>query len=458
MHQPESITEKKNTPTIPHGPKGLSLFRSLPRLAKDPFGFCMNTMARGDGMVRLGFGPTSAYLVSHPDYVHHILIDNAANYIKGSIMDGIRMALGNGLFTAEGTHWRRQRRLMQPVFHAQQVEKMSTIVHEAVQKSQERWDRFAHDGKPLDMMTDATHINIHIVLKSLLGTTVDPDQSKKLLELTNAVFHGMTQRVWTFFVPSWVPTPGQAAYKQVVAELDKEIYEIISRRRHDKTNGDDLLGILLDVQDEETGERMTGQQIRDEVFTIFLAGYESTASAVTWASYLLSQHDKIAEQLFTEASEVLNDRVPTYADLKKLPYARQVLNETLRLYPAFPMYFRTSVEDDVVGEYTLRGGSTVIISPYATHRDPLYWDNPETFDPDRFSQDRFDSKARRAYYPFGKGQRICIGQDLSLATALIMLVTLVQKYKLSLAPGTKVTRRYAMTYQPHLSLVLSHRQ
>jgi cytochrome P450 len=436
------------TPIHPKGPKGFGLLSSLPRLAKDPFGYCMSEAAKGDGLVRLGSGPASAYLISHPDYVHHVLIDNPKNYIKGSIMDGIRYALGNGLFTAEGDHWKRQRKLMQPAFYPKQIEKIASIVNEEVQEAAQRWEKCITEQMPLDMLTDATQTNVQVVLKSLLGTSIDPEQSERLVELTNEVFQGMTKRVWTFFVPSWLPTPGKSAYRRAIAQLDQEIYSIIiQRRQSSEPKKDDLLSVLLDSKDEN-GQFMTDQQIRDEVFTIFLAGYESTASSVTWASYLLSQNSAIADRLYEEVNRVLKGRIPNYMDLMELKYARMVLNETLRLYPAFPMYFRTSVEDDIVGNYVIRGNSAVILSPYATHHDPRFWSDPEKFDPDRFSPERFDSTARRAYYPFGKGQRSCIGQDMSLATALIMIVAFVQKYEFSLVPNKNVNPRYAMTYQP----------
>ncbi|WP_255724633.1 cytochrome P450 [Shimazuella soli] len=258
----------------------------------------------------------------------------------------------------------------------------------------------------------------------------------------------MTKRVWTFFVPSWLPTPGKSAYRKAIAQLDQEIYSIIHQRRQSGESGkDDLLNVLLEAKDEN-GQSMTDKQIRDEVFTIFLAGYESTASSATWAAYLLSQNAIIADKVYEEVDRVLKGRMPEYMDLKELKYARMVLNETLRLYPAFPMYFRTSVEEDTVGNYVIRGNSAVILSPFATHHDSRFWSDPEKFDPDRFLPERFDHTARKAYYPFGKGQRICIGQDMSLATALIMIVAFVQKYEFSLVPNKNISPRYAMTYQP----------
>ncbi|MCO6007619.1 cytochrome P450 [Actinoallomurus purpureus] len=434
----------------------------LVALAKDPFGFCMRAAREGDGLVRLGAGPVRAYLVSHPDYVRHILVGNAANYVKGSIMDGIRLALGNGLFTSDGDFWRRQRRLMQPAFHTRQIQRMAETVAETVRASMASWAPAVANGTPVDMLRESIRMNITIILETLFGTTVDEERSARLLDLTDQVFAGMTRRVWTFFVPSWLPTPGAAAYRRSIEALDQEIHALIAARRAALADGDaweDLLSALIQAEDPETGERMSDRQLRDEIFTMFLAGYESTAGGVTWAWHLLSQHPEAAARLREEVDRVLGGRPPAYEDLPALTYTRRVVDETFRLYPAFPMYFRGSVEDDVVGPYAIPGGANIIISPYATHHDPRHWDDPETFDPDRFAPERYDSRAREAYYPFGKGQRMCIGEPMSLTIAQLLIATIAQAYDVRTAPGVQVTGRYAMTYQPKngLPVILTRR-
>ncbi|WP_433182115.1 cytochrome P450 [Actinoallomurus sp. CA-150999] len=435
---------------------------SLVALAKDPFGYCMKAAQQGDGLVRLGAGPVRAYLVSHPDYVRHILVGNAANYIKGSIMDGIRLALGNGLFTSDGDFWRRQRRLMQPAFHNRRIQRMAETVVEATDASMASWAPAVANGTPIDILRESVQINITIILKTLFGTDIDDKRSTRLHDLTDQVFAGMTRRVWTFFVPSWLPTPGASAYGRAIEALDQEIYALIAARRAALADGDageDLLSALIQAEDAETGERMSDRQLRDEVFTIFIAGYESTATGVAWAWHLLTGHPEAAARLREEVDRVLDGRRPGYDDLAELTYTRQVVSETFRLYPAFPMYFRGSVEDDVVGPYAIPGGANIIISPYATHHDPRHWDDPETFDPDRFTPERYDARARDAYYPFGKGQRMCIGEPMSLTIAQLLIATIAQAYEVRAVPGAQVTGRYAMTYQPKngLPVVLTPR-
>lgn len=432
--------------------KGLPVLGVLPYLPRDPFGFCMKAAADGEGLVRLDVGPVKAYVVSHPDYVRHILVSNSQNYIKGKIMDGIRFALGNGLFTSDGDFWRRQRRLMQPAFHAKRIEWMFGIIDEVISTGMRGWTPTIDSGDPVDILVESTQLNIKIVLRSLFGATADDEQTERLLVLTNQVFRGMTERVWTFFLPRWIPTPGASGYRRAVAALDAEIYSIIAARRASSVEHGDLLDLLLSVEDEDTGERMSDQQLRDEIFTIFIAGYESTSSGITWACHLLSRHPEIFARLQEEVDGV--DREPDFRVLGELPYLKMVVNETFRLYPAFPMYFRSSVESDQVGPYSLPGGAQIIVSPYATHHDPRYWDDPEVFDPERFSAERFDARARNAYYPFGRGQRMCIGEPMSMAIVQLFLLRFARDFAISEVPDTEIRPHYAMTYQPKDGLPL----
>lgn len=450
------------TPVAVPGPKGLPLIGALPGLVRDPFGFCMKAAAESDGLVRLAVGPKAVYLASHPDYVRHILVDNSANYIKGSMMDGIRLALGNGLFTSDGDFWKRQRRLMQPAFHPRGMRQMAQTIEQVVHAGIRRWEPASDRGEPIDVLEESIHLNIEIIVAALLGSAVDAERSARLLELTDLVFRGMTKRVWTFFLPPWMPAPGAAAYRRAIAALDEEIYDLIAVRRSEPgiEQQGDLLAMLLSAKDAETGEQMSDRQLRDEIFTLFVAGYESTATGVAWTCHLLCRNPEINGRLSAELDRVLSGRSPAYEDLPKLTYTQMVVNEALRHYPAFPMYFRSATETDVVGPYTIPAGADIVVSPYATHHDPRYWDDPEAFDPDRFLPERFGAEARRAYYPFGVGQRRCIGEPMALASTQLLLAALVQTYEISLAPGTVVKPRYAMTYHPKdgLPLILKRRQ
>jgi cytochrome P450 len=434
------------------------LLGALPHLVRDPFAFCMRAAAEGGGLVRVDAGPVRAYLVSHPEYVRHVLVDNAGNYIKGSMMDGIRLAMGNGLFVADGASWRRQRRLMQPAFHARQIGRMSAVIQRAVAESAARWAAAADRGESIDLLAEMIHVNIRIVVGALFGATMDERRSARLLELTDRVFRGMAARVWTFFVPPWLPTPGARAYRRSIEELEREVYAVIAERRAAGAGHDDLLDALLAVRDEATGEAMVDRGLRDEILTLFLAGNDSTATGVTWTWHLLTRHPDVVARLHEEVDGAFGGAVPELADLANLPYTKAVVSEGLRLYPPFPMYFRESVAADALGQYRLPAGANVVVSPYATHHDPRYWDDPETFDPDRFRPDRFDARARSAYYPFGMGQRMCIGESMSLAIAHTLVAALAKGFEV--APvRARVGHRYAMSLQPRdgLAVRLSRR-
>jgi cytochrome P450 len=423
------------------------LLGALPYLVRDPFGFCMRAAAEGDGLVRLDAGPVRAYLVSHPEYVRHVLVRNAGNYVKGKMMDGIRLAMGNGLFVSDGDFWRRQRRLMQPAFHVRQIGRMSAAIGETVAGGLERWTAAAGRGEPIDLLAETIHANIQIVVGALFGATADERRSARILELTDRVFRGMAERVWAFFLPPWVPTPGARAYRRSIEELEREVYAIIAERRAAGVEQEDLLGALLAVRDSDTGETMSDRQLRDEIFTLFLAGNESTATAVTWIWHLLTRHPDVVDRLRAEVDGAFAGPVPQLAELADLPYTKRVVSEGLRLYPTFPMYFRESVAADTIGPYHLPAGANVVVSPYATHHDPRHWADPERFDPDRFLPERFDAAARAAYYPFGKGQRMCIGEPMSLAIAHTLVAALARRFEV--APvGADVGHRYAMSLQP----------
>ncbi len=430
---------------------------ALPYLPKDPLGFCLKAALDGEGLVRLDVGPMKVYVVSHPDYMRHILVTNAGNYNKGSIMDGIRVALGNGLFTSDGELWRRQRRLMQPAFHQRHIAHMGETIAEELAGAIQRWAPAIDSGTPIDILEESIQLNIRITLRTLFGATTDSSEAARLRRTTDAVFQGMARRVWTFFVPSWLPTPGGTKYRQTIRALDEHIYDIIASRRANLEQHDDLLNVLLVARDDETLESMSDQQIRDEIFTFFLAGYESTASTIAWTCYLLSINPAVGRALRAELDATLGDRAPVYADLPGLALTRMVIKEALRLYPAFPMYFRTAIGADTIGPYSLPAGASIVLNAYAMHHDPRYWTDPEMFDPDRFSAERFGADERNAYYPFGRGQRMCIGESMALTTAQMAVATIAQNFETQVPAGSVVLGHYAMTYTPKNGLPLTFR-
>jgi cytochrome P450 len=426
----------------------------LPGVMRNPFGYLMATAARYEGLVRLDVGPFHIYLVSHPDYVRRVLVENDENYYKGSIMDGIRVALGNGLFTADGDLWRRQRRLMVPVFHRRHVVRMVDTMTAVADEQMQSWTPRIERGEPVDMLSELVLYNINLILRTLFGATIGAHDAQAVFEATQVVFQGMSKRVWAFFVPTSIPVPGQRAYQRAINRLDDVILRLVDERRRSREEYDDLLGLLLSARDEETGEGMSDAQLRDEIFTIFLAGYESTATALSWALFLLSQNSHIDQTLQEEVDSVLGGRRPTMEDVSKLVYTRMVIDESVRLYPSFPMYFRTSRRPDRLGPYAIPGEASIVLCPYATHHSPEYWDRPERFDPERFAPGRLSPGVKRAYYPFGQGERLCIGRDFALTEATAVLSMMAQRFDRRLAAGTKIEPHYAMSLTSHYGVPL----
>ncbi len=428
-------------------------------LLRDPYRFVMDTAAEHDSLVRVGAGPLGVYVVSHPDYVRRILVTNASNYVKGSMMEPLRKALGNGLVTSEGEFWKRQRRLMQPAFHTHQLQLMEEHVSACVQRAVARWEAAADSGRSVNFLDDCIELNVEIVLGTLFSTSIDPARAERLRRLTSQVFAGLASKVWTFFLPGWFPVPGATAYRRAMAALDAEVLALIDERRTADHKPADLLGLLLAAEDADTGAGMSDQQLRDEIFTLFMSGYETTATGLTWAAYELANHPEITDKMAAELARVGATELPAFAELPDLEYGKRVIDETFRLHPAFPIWFRSTVGADDLGPYRLPANAKIILNPQITHRDSRFWDDPETFDPERFSSERFGTEQRNAYYPFGKGSRMCIGERMSTTITQVVLSAVVGTFEFSVESGFEVIPRYMVTCQPKdgLPLVLRRR-
>ncbi|WP_406274237.1 cytochrome P450 [Nocardia sp. NBC_00881] len=430
-----------------------------PGLIRDPFRFVMDAAARHDGLVRIGAGPLETYIVSHPEYVRRILVTNAANYVKGSLMKPFRTALGNGLVTSEGEHWKRQRRLMQPAFHAAQLRTMEGHITACVERAVQRWESAADAGRAVNFLDDCIELNVEIVLGVLFSTSIDTARAERLRELTSQVFVGLSSKVWTFFLPGWFPMPGAVRYRRAVAALDAEVYALIEERRAADAETDDLLGLLLDAVDAETGAGMSDRQLRDEIFTLFMSGYETTATGLTWSAYELARNPEVVAAMAAELDRETTGVIPTFAELPRLEYGKRVIDEAFRLHPAFPIWFRSTVEPDLLGPYQLPANAKIVINPHITHRDPRFWDDPETFDPQRFTTERFDARTRHAYYPFGKGSRVCIGERLAVTITQMVLSAFTRRFQFAVQPDFEVVPHYVVTCQPKggLPLILRNR-
>jgi len=438
---------------VPPGPRGNVVLGSIGDIYRDRLRFVLDTARTYGDVAQYRVAHMRIYQVNHPEGVGRLLHDNHRNYSKDVPTFGtLKLFLGNGLFTSDGDFWRRQRRLAQPAFHRRRVAAFGELMTDATQEMLERWQAHVGRDQPLDVATEFMRLTMEVVTRALFSTSVEQDIGtigRAIATLLNDVTFRFT---FPFYPPLKVPTPRNRRFLAARATLDGIVYRIISERRQRPAEHDDLLALLMETRDEQTGEGMSDKQLRDEVVTLFLAGHETTANALTWASYLLSTHVAIARRLQAEVDETLQGRTPTASDLPKLPYTRMVIDETLRLYPPAWITNRRAIGDDTVCGYRIPADATVSISPYVTHRDPRLWENPEGFDPDRFAPERSAGRPHYAYFPFGSGPRQCIGKGFALMESMLVVALLAQRYELHLVPGRKVETEALATLRPRYGM------
>lgn len=380
----------------------------------------------------------------------HVLVDNSANYDKQTRgYDVLRQFLGNGLLTSSGDFWRRQRRIAQPAFHRKRIAGFADIMVSDTLDMLRRWDDVAALGNSVDLAHEMMSLTLRIVGKTMLST--DVHDSADAVGNAVTVLNEWADAAIDSLLPIGFPTPATLRARDASRRLDRVIGDIVARRRAGE-QAEDLLAMLMEAKDAETGESMTDKQLRDEVMTMFLAGHETTANALAWTFYLLSTHPDIERRVRAELDAALGGTPPSLADLPRLPYLLQVIKEAMRLYPPAWMIDRNAVADDEIGGYRIRRGTLVLISPYVTHRHPGMWPNPEGFDPERFTPEAEESRPRYAYFPFGGGPRQCIGNSFAMMEAQLIVATVLQRFKPWLVPGHPVAPQTLITLRPRWGL------
>jgi cytochrome P450 len=383
-------------------------------------------------------GPRSLFLVIHPDHVHYVNVANRQNYEKLQSYDVVReLLLGDGLLTSTGETWRIRRKLMAPFFTPRGVEQYYPLILADGLEFIERWQGKAGSGQPVEMIDEMMVITASIILKTLFSTQTGED----LLEMKDAVETMIrftsSQEMMPLKLPLWAPTPRNVAYRQARQRVNSFIDSVIAQRRAipEAQWPEDLLSKLMRARSEETGEALSDELLRDESITMFFAGHETTARTLSFMWYALSQHPDVEKRLHQEIDAVLGDRPPEIADLKKLVYTLQVIKETLRLYPAAPVYVRDAVADDTIDGMYVPAGAQMMMVPYLTHRHPDFWEDPERFDPDRWTPAEEARRHPLAYHPFAAGQRICIGNNFSLFESHMLAAMLARRFTPRLVAG-----------------------
>jgi cytochrome P450 len=440
------------------GPPGHLLIGNLLEFRRDVLGALLEGRETYGDIVRFRLGPNVVHLVANPADIEHVLLARHENYDKQTRSSAkIRSVTGQGLLTTSGDFWLRQRRLTQPVFARERLGAFLGIMTSATAATLERWDRLARRGESLDVASEMMRLTCTIVAKALLGVDVAADLDT--IETSAAVLMAHAWRRLERIVDPGVrlPTPANLRFRRALARLDAIVDRIINQRRAADRGGNDLLTMLLSRTDDETGQSMSDAELRNETITLLLAGHETTANALTWTWYLLARHDWAARRARDEIMAVLGDRLPTLDDLARLEYTTRVLRESLRLYPPIWIMERRALADDTIDGFHIPGGSSVVISPYVTHRHPSFWERPEQFDVDRFLPQRAAGRAPHAYLPFGGGQRLCIGNNFAMTEALIILAMVLSRYRLALVPGHPVEPKPGITLRAaHGLLVTLH--
>jgi cytochrome P450 len=383
----------------------------------------------------------SCYLASHPDIVQEVLQDKVNSFSKVSRgYEVLRRLLGDGLLTSEGARWLRQRKVAQPAFHKERVAGFAQMMTQVAGEAAESWRRL--EGALFDVEGEMTRLALKIAGLAFMSADVSDDADKVRRALAFLSEDTMRRINSAFDVPLSIPTEANRRYEQAVREIDGVVYDLIERRRRGESQGYDLLAMLMEARDEDTGEWMTDRQLRDEIMTMFLAGYETSAVALTWTWYCLSMAPGAEAELHAEVDAL--GRTPKAEDVARLRVTDRVVREAMRLYPPAWVIARTAIEDVTVGGYDVPAGSLVFMSPYATHRHPAFWPDPEAFDPRRFDPAR-DAQHRFAYIPFGAGPRACLGASFATTELVLVVATIARKWRLILEPGHRVERVSAVT-------------
>lgn len=445
-----TVSSSKPVPLHP----GIPMLGNTLSFLRSPLAILNTLQQRYDRMVHLRIGGRDQYLVLQPEDAKHVMQENHRNYGRSPAFNVLKIFLGNGLLTSDGDFWRRQRRLAQPAFHRQRLAALAqTMVDETATWIDElqQLDR----ARPVNVSQAFMDVTMRIVCKTLFGSDIGGDLTGLSAALDTLQYQANQRMLSPIRFPMHWPTPAHIRFRKAGELVDSFIYGVINQRRQDGIDQQhDLLAMLQSTEDEDTGERMSDQQLRDECVTLFAAGHETTAVSMAWTLHLLTQHPKVLARLQKEAKTILGDtRTPSPDIFRALPYTMQVVQESLRLYPPAWIMSRLALADDPIGPYTIPAGSTALVSPYLLHRDPASWPDPERFDPERFAPGGGgESRHSYAYLPFGGGPRLCIGNQFALMEMQILLAMLVRAFTVDPVPNQRVDTHPLITLRPKRSI------
>ncbi|NDJ54082.1 MAG: cytochrome P450 [Chloroflexi bacterium] len=429
---------------LPPGPKPLPILGNALPVGADQLGSTQRWRAQYGDLLRFVFPGVEVYLLTNPDGVREMLVSKASSYHKTARMRrALGISMGQGLLLSEDDFWKRQRRLAQPAFHSQRISAYADTMVQYTLDAIESWD----DGQTRDVAADMMRLTQAIVAQTLFSANVSEqaeDAVQALEELLHIANHYF---VAPLVSPYWLPTPRNLRARRHVKTIVEVLRPIIQQRRDSGEDQGDLLSMLLLARDED-GSAMSDQQVMDEAVTLFLAGHETTANALTWTFYLLAQHPEHLKRLHAEIDEVIQGERPSMEDMRRLPYLEMVLKESMRLYPPAWIIGRESLEEQELMGYRVNEKTNVMIPIFMLHREEAHWPEPERFDPERFTPQREKERHRYAYLPFGGGPRVCIGNQFAMMEAILVLATILQRYTIQPDTDLQVELEPLVTLRP----------
>lgn len=420
----------------PPGPPG-SFLRLIRRAVNDPLQLLLDLASYGD-VVTVRRDKT--FLINSPDDIKRVLQDNHFNYQKGErYISALEPLFGRGLLTSEGDLWRRQRRQIQPAFHRTHHQDYATVIVATARERLGRWHEAARTGTALDLRKEMTDLTLAVLMKTIFGRS-SGDGIDELGQAFMVAEHDMhiAAAFLPVKLPKWVPTPRRIRFSRAIRTIDEFITRIVDERKRSGDDRGDFLSLLLAARDQDTGEAMPPQQIRDEVITMLAAGHDTVTEALTWTLYLVAQHPEVEHRVHQEIANVLGDRDPAPDDLRALRLVVSVVEEAMRLYPPGWGIMRTAIAEDILGGCRIPPGARVVISPYVVHRSPAIWQEPERFLPDRFLSESANGRHPFAYFPFGGGPRLCVGAQFAMLEAPLVAVMLWRDFTVRLVPGQTI--------------------
>lgn len=441
------------------GPKGHPIFGAALELRKDPLKYFVDAMLTYGDVIWYRIGRDRIVMLNDPRHIKHVVQDNHQNYRKSKFYNLLRPLLGNGIFLSEGKTWLQQRRAAAPSFGKPRFDHLAEQVIGATDDLLDDWRERYAAGQSFNIAFEMMRVTLDAVTRGFLDHRL-ADEHASVNEALAVVLQETERRVWSVMpLPDRLHALFRPQYRRALKTLDELVQRLIDRRLKEPGDSGDLLTTLI-RQGGGRSDPDFRKLLRDQVISVITAGHETTAIALTWVFYLLSKTPAVEQRFHEEIDRVLGGRRPSLADLDRLVYTRAVFEESMRLFPPVWTMSRVAVADDEVGSVKIPAGTTVMLSPYAVHRHPRFWDNPEGFDPERFLPENLGGRPRHAYFPFGGGPRVCLGQRFATMEAQLVLAMIAQSFRVKLVPGQNITPLPMITLRSRgpVLMTLSDRQ